>query len=86
MLLVVMVYHHVFDVIYMLTHPERGPGRGSCKDLFVLHYIFLPRIQEQLNVFRESYSHHRIRSEGNKSPYISSGMRECQYYQLIKPQ
>ena len=38
------------------------------KDLFCLQYIFLPRIQHQLDNFRESYSHHRLRSEQNKSP------------------
>ena len=28
------------------------------KDLFCLHYIFLPRIHHQSDNFRESYSHH----------------------------
>lgn len=35
-------------------------------DLFCLHYIFLPRINEQLHHFKESYRHHRA---GNQSPY-----------------
>lgn len=38
-------------------------------DLFCLHYVYLPRIQQQLDVFRESFSHHRVRGEGHKSPY-----------------
>ena len=82
---------------FMLSHPERGPGRGSCitgrsvhnqrierlwadvyascvslfydlfysledegmldclniKDLFALQYVFLPRINHQLDVFRQ---------------------------------
>lgn len=38
-------------------------------DLFCLHYAFLPRIKHQLNIFREMYSHHRLRGCGNKSPY-----------------
>ena len=98
---------------YMLTHPLRGPDRGSCitgrsvhnqrierlwrdvfdgcvslfyylfygledeglldpnseSDLFALHYIFLSRIQRQLDTFREAYSHHRIRGQSNLSPY-----------------
>ncbi len=98
---------------FMLTHPERGPGRGSCitgrsvhnqrierlwrdvfmgcvslfyslfyaledngmleptsnVDLFALHYIFVPRINHHLDVFRESYSHHRLRTARNRSPY-----------------
>ena len=97
---------------FMLNHPERGPGRGSCitgrsvhnqrierlwrdvftgcislfyslfymlednglldpsndADLFALQYVFIPRINHQLDVFRQSYSHHRLRTAGNQSP------------------
>lgn len=85
---------------YMLTHPLRGPGRGSfitgrsvhkqrierlwrdlfatCLDhtfysledeglldpnddidLFCLHFVYLPRINDQLPMFREAYCQHK---------------------------
>lgn len=37
--------------------------------IFALHYTYLPRIQRQLDIFRESYSQHRIRGQNNRSPY-----------------
>ena len=30
--------------------------------MFSLHYVFLPRINHQLKVFQDSYSHHRLRT------------------------
>ena len=97
---------------FMLSHPERGPGRQSCItgrsvhnqrierlwrdvfmgcislfydlfyqmeeegmldpsneiDLFALHHIFVPRINQHLDRFRDFYIHHRLRSAGNRSP------------------
>ena len=36
--------------------------------MFSLQYIFLTRINHQLRLFQESYSHHRLRTAGNLSP------------------
>ena len=37
--------------------------------LFALSYIYLPRINRALNVFREGWNHHRIRTAHNRSPH-----------------
>ena len=37
-------------------------------DIFCLHYVFLPRINAQLEVFRQSYCQHRLRTEHNRTP------------------
>ena len=37
-------------------------------DLYCLHYIFLPRINHQLQSFHDDYSQHRLRTERNMSP------------------
>ena len=37
-------------------------------DLYSLHFVFIPIIQQQLDVFREGWSHHSLRTEGNRTP------------------
>ena len=37
--------------------------------LFALHYVYLPRINRALEIFREGWNHHGIRTAQHHSPY-----------------
>ena len=37
-------------------------------DLFCVHYIYLPRVNSQLQAFRDAYCHHKLRTEHNATP------------------
>lgn len=37
-------------------------------DLFALHFVFLPRINQQLESFRAAYCRHKLRTEHNRTP------------------
>lgn len=37
-------------------------------DLYALHFVFTPLIQQHLDLFRQGWAHHHMRSEGNKTP------------------
>ena len=38
-------------------------------NLFALHYIYLPRINRALQIFREGWNHHGIRTANHRSPH-----------------
>ncbi len=38
-------------------------------DMYCLHYVFTPRINKSLAEFQQSWNHHGLSTEGNKSPY-----------------
>jgi len=59
------------SVFYYLfyTLEERGLLSPSNEiDLFCLHYVFLPHINNHLEVFCQAYNRHRLRTEKNHSP------------------
>lgn len=37
-------------------------------DLYTLHYIFIPVIQRQLDLFKQAWACHPLRTESNRSP------------------
>ena len=38
-------------------------------DLSALHAVYLPLIQSQLNIFREGWCNHPLRTEHNRTPH-----------------
>ena len=41
---------------------------NDARDLFALHFIFMPVIQQQLDLFRHGWAHHTLRTEQYRTP------------------
>ena len=56
--------------VAVFTHLEEDRGVDFLLEshIFCIHYLFLPRINEELKLFQSRWNHHKIRTEQNKSP------------------
>lgn len=65
------VYDGVLYIYYSLFYHLEGCGvldPTSESDLFALHYVYKPRINRHLSVWKEGYLRHRIRTAGQRTP------------------
>ncbi|XP_073721934.1 uncharacterized protein [Misgurnus anguillicaudatus] len=65
------VWTAVTNVYYDVLHALEEGGHLDISDLthlFCCHYVFLPRLQDDLNLFRNTWDNHPIRTEGNMTP------------------
>ena len=78
------VYQGCLSLYYNLfTYLERCQFLDPCNELhlFILHYIYQPRIQQSLNSFRQAYINHPLSSCGNRTPaqlFVSGAIQHSQ--------
>lgn len=61
----VNIYHSLFTLLEqngMIDHMNE-------KHMWALHYIYLPRLNRDLNIFVNQWNHHRLRTARYMSPY-----------------
>ena len=58
------VFYHIFHML----EEEGLLDLSNATHFFCLHYVFLPRLEENLNVFREGWDNHPLRTEQNLTP------------------
>ena len=66
------VFTDCISFFYFLFYSMESTGvldQSDSRDLYVMHVVFLPKIQLVLNQFRLGWNHHKLRIEHNKSPY-----------------
>ena len=65
------IFYHLEDCGLLNSTDDR--------DLFAIHYVFLPRINRQLQQFTEAWNHHPMRTQHNQSPLCvwSEGIEEA---------
>ena len=53
--------------------------------LFLLHYIYMPRINRSLQKFQETWNHHSLRTEHNSTPYqlFTSGVLRLHHAEMV---
>ena len=66
------VFRCVCQLYYYLFYAMESTGILNTDNqihLFALHLVFIPRINKALDEFCEAFNHHKVRTEGNWSPY-----------------
>ena len=58
----------VFFSLFLFMEAQHILDPGSDLDVFVLHYIFLPRIQRFLDRFVQCFNFHSMSTEHNRTP------------------
>ena len=61
---VLYIYYHLF--YHMEECGVLDPANPI--HLFILHYVYVPRINRHLNIWKGGYIHHRIRTASSRSP------------------
>lgn len=61
---VTSVFYHTFHML----EEEGLLDLGNATHFFCLHYVFLPRLQANLNLFRDGWDNHPLRTEQNLTP------------------
>ncbi|KAK1890929.1 hypothetical protein KUDE01_009760 [Dissostichus eleginoides] len=56
-----------YDALHYLEE-EGFLNIGNATHLFCCHYVFLPRLQDDLDTFRSGWANHPIRTEGHMTP------------------
>ena len=65
------VYYAVIQTFYSLFYYLESEGHLDLEDeigMVSLHAVFAPIINSRLSEFRNAYNHHRLRTEGNRTP------------------
>lgn len=71
----------MYTTIFMYLEDRCGLDINNNVYMLCLHYVFLPRINQSLEKWRQSWNCHKIRTEENCSPLqlYTRGMIECGY-------
>ena len=43
--------------------------KDDVRDKYAMHFVFCPIIQQQLDIFREGWAHHSLRTMNNRTPF-----------------
>lgn len=57
-----------YKSFFVSLEKDDGLNMADNNILFLLHYLFLPRINADLDQFREAWNHHKLSSERNATP------------------
>ena len=58
-----------FFYYFFYSLEELGVLDINCpRDLYALHFVFTPLIQQHLDMFRQGWAHHNMRTENNRTP------------------
>ena len=58
-----------FYFLFYSMEAERILDPDNEIDLYALHFVFVPILQQQLDLFRLGWCKHRLRTEGNRTPH-----------------